>query len=162
MEAYILASLILIVLIFLVYTSVKTKKIYSENVEYEPKNEELIKKIERRLALKGYKFRDIRKFEYYYCLDKHKERILLPRIRIYKRKFRTYGLLINSQSESLKDNQIIKKEILEFLATRKLYGIIVYNEKNSNFELAKVRRRKPFVFLIIIVLIFLFYYYVLN
>ena len=44
MEVYFLSSLIILVLIFLVYSSIKTRNIYSEDVEYEPKHEDLIKK----------------------------------------------------------------------------------------------------------------------
>lgn len=152
MEVYFLSSLIILVLIFLVYSSIKTKDIYSEDLEYEPKHEELIKKIEKRLAQKGYKFQKIIKFECYYYLDKHKERFLLPRIRIYRRRFRNYGLLINNQSESFKDNLVLKKEVFEFLISKKIYGIIIYNEKNNNFEFAK-RKGHNYIFLVIIMII---------
>lgn len=158
MEIYFLSSLIILVLIFLVYSSIKTKDIYSEDVEYEPKHEELIKKIEKRLAQKGYKFQKIIKFECYYYLDKHKERFLLPRIRIYRRRFRNYGLLINNQSESFKDNLLLKKEVFEFLMSKKTYGIIIYNEKNNNFEFAK-RKGHNYIFLVIIMIILILYIY---
>lgn len=158
MEIYFLNSLIILVLIFLVYSSIKTKDIYSEDVEYEPKHEELIKKIEKRLAQKGYKFQKIIKFECYYYLDKHKERFLLPRIRIYRRRFRNYGLLINNQSESFKDNLLLKKEVFEFLMSKKTYGIIIYNEKNNNFEFAK-RKGHNYIFLVIIMIILILYIY---
>ncbi len=158
MEIYFLSSLIILVLIFLVYSSIKTKDIYSEDVEYEPKHEELIKKIEKRLAQKGYKFQKIIKFECYYYLDKHKERFLLPRIRIYRRRFRNYGLLINNQSESFKDNLLLKKEVFEFLMSKKTYGIIIYNEKNNNFEFAK-RKGYNYIFLVIIMIILILYIY---
>jgi hypothetical protein len=152
MEVYFLSSLIGIVFIFLIYSSIKTKKIYSENVEYEPKHEETIKKIEKRLAKKGYKFQKISKFECYYYLDRHKERLFLPRIRIYKKQFKNYGLLINNQSESFKDNLLLKKEVFEFLVSKKTYGIIIYNEKNNNFEFAK-RKGHNYIFLVIIMII---------
>ena len=152
MEVYFLSVLIILVLIFLVYSSIKTRNIYSEDVEYEPKNEDLIKKIEKRLAHKGYKFQKISKFECYYYLDKHKEKMLLPRIRIYKKQFKNYGLLINNQSDSFKDNLVLKKEVFEFLMSKKIHGIIIFNEKNNNFEFAK-RKGHNYIFLIIIMII---------
>jgi len=147
------------VFVFLIYSSIKTKKIYSENVEYEPKHEETIKKIEKRLAQKGYKFQKISKFECYYYLDKHKERILLPRIRIYRKGIRTYGLIINNQSGSLKDNLPLAREVFEFLVSRKIYGIVIFNEKNGSFEFAK-RKSKSTLFYIILIILMLSLYFI--
>ena len=159
MEVYFLSVLIILVLIFLVYSSIKTRNIYSEDVEYEPKHEDLIKKIEKRLAHKGYKFQKISKFECYYYLDKHKEKMLLPRIRIYKKQFKNYGLLINNQSDSFKDNLVLKKEVFEFLMSKKIHGIIIFNEKNNNFEFAKRKGHNNIFLIIIMTILFLSIYF---
>lgn len=158
MEVYFLSTLIIIVFVLLIYSSIKTKKIYSEDIEYEPKHEETIKKIEKKLAQKGYKFQKISKFECYYYVDKQKERILLPRIRIYRKKFRNFGLLINSQGGSIKDNPSLKKEILELLMSKKIYSIIVFNEKNGSFEFVKEKNHWIVLNIILIILILTLYF----
>ena len=78
--------------------------------------------------------------------------MLFPRIRIYKKQFKNYGLLINNQSDSFKDNLVLKKEVFEFLMSKKIHGIIIFNEKNNNFEFTK-RKGHNYIFLIIIMII---------
>jgi len=164
METFALGIIVLIVLIFLIYTSLKTKKIYSEDLEYEPKNEDLMKKVEKRLLLKGYSFKTIHKYEYYYMLNKTKEKILLPRIRVYKKGFKNSGLIINNETESVKDNLLLKKQVLEFLNSGVLKEIIVFNEKSSSLEFMKKRKNnfKVLLGLIFIIIVFFTVYYLLK
>lgn len=160
METFLLGSMIAIVLFFIIYSSLKTKKIYSENVEYEPKNEDEIKRIEKRLKLKGFSFKAIQKYEYYYLLNGSKEKILLPRIRIYSKKFRNYGLIINNANESIKNNILLKKQVMEFLHSKKIDEIIIFNEKTNDFEFIKsIGEKSKYIYvLLIIILIFLSIY----
>lgn len=164
METFLLGTLIFLVAFVIIYSTIKTKKIYDENIEYEPKNEDEIKRIEKRLILKGYKFRTIQKYEYHYLLNGIKEKMLLPRIRVYSKRLKKYGLLLNNGTTSIKENLLLKKQALEFLNSKKLNGIIIFNEKSSDFEFIKVKKEKIKLTLICIlfVLIFLILYFFKN
>ena len=167
MEAFVLGSIVLAVLLFLIYSSLKTKKIYSENLEYEPKNEDFMKKIEKRLMLKGYKFKTIHKYEYYYKLNDTKDKVLLPRIRVYTKGLKKSGLIINNDTDSLKDNLTLKKQVMEFINSGILKQIIVFNEKSGSMEIIKKRvnmkkRLLIIFFIIVFFLVFILWNYKLT
>lgn len=152
MEVFILGILISIVIIVIIYSSLKTRDIYSEKIDNDLKNEDLMKKIEKKLQQRGFKFEAIKKYCYFYYINNTRIKQKLPRIRVYTKKIGKYGLIINKEFEEIKENQELRREILEFLNSSSLKGILLYNVKSDKLEIVNTKKR--FIYLWVEILLF--------
>lgn len=152
MEVFILGILIGLVIIVIIYSSLKTRKIYSENLEMDFQNEELMKRIEKRLHQRGFKFKAIKKHYYFYSINDTKTKQILPRIRVYTKNINKYGLIINKEFGEIKENNELRRETLEFFYANSLKGMLIYNEKDDKLEIIKIRKSSPYLYLEILLL----------
>lgn len=142
MDIFLLGIIIVLVLFYILYTTFKMKKIYDEVLDYESPNEEVHKKIEKLLKLHGFYYVGIKKYEYTYLINSQKQKVFLPKIRIVEKGIKKYGLLINEESLKIKDNEKLKKQILEYAHCSEINGCIVFNNKDFSYEVIEYTSKK--------------------